>query len=73
MGGANWVPAKLEPDLGRFAWRRWTYAFTPARPGETIVMARARNNAGATQVEKLLFNGGGYYNNVVQRLSLQAI
>jgi hypothetical protein len=39
----------------------------------SIVMARARNNAGATQVEKLLFNGGGYYNNVVQRLSLQAI
>jgi sulfite dehydrogenase (cytochrome) subunit A len=59
--------------LGRFAWRQWSYTFTPAKAGTTTVMVRARNNAGATQVDKLLFNSAGYYNNIVQKLSLRVV
>lgn len=70
-GGQSWTPAELGSDLGRFAWRQWTYRFTPAKAGAVSVMPRARNNAGATQVDKLLFNGAGYHNNIVQQLSLQ--
>lgn len=69
--GMSWNRANLGADLGRFAWRQWTYAFTPASAGEATVMVRARNNAGATQVDKLLFNGAGYHNNLVQKLTLQ--
>ena len=72
-GGTGWVPAELGPDLGRFAWRRWTYAFTPAQPGAATVMVRARNKAGQTQVEQLLFNGAGYHNNLVQALKLKVV
>lgn len=71
--GASWTPAKLAADLGRFAWRQWTYTFTPAKAGMATVMVRARNNAGATQVDKLLFNSAGYHNNIVQKLSLQVV
>jgi DMSO/TMAO reductase YedYZ molybdopterin-dependent catalytic subunit len=72
-GGKEWLPAELGQDLGRFSWRRWTYSFTPAQPGAATVMARARNKAGQTQVEQLLFNGAGYHNNLVQALGLKVV
>jgi DMSO/TMAO reductase YedYZ molybdopterin-dependent catalytic subunit len=72
-GGRSWTPAMLGADLGRFAWRQWAHTFTPAGVGSSTVMVRARNNAGATQVDKLLFNGAGYHNNVVQQLALHVV
>ena len=70
-GGQTWRPAKLGADLGKFSWRQWTYDFMPAK-GAVTVMVRARNNAGQTQVDTLLFNGAGYQNNVIQKLALTA-
>ena len=32
--GASWQAATLGPDLGRFAFRAWTYRFTPRTPGK---------------------------------------
>jgi hypothetical protein len=72
-GGNQWTPATLGPDLGKFSWRRWTYTFTPAQAGMATVKVRARNTAGQTQVEQLLFNGAGYHNNLVQALDLTVI
>jgi hypothetical protein len=72
-GGKEWTPATLGPDLGRFAWRQWTYSLTPGQPGSVTVMVRARNKAGQTQVEQLLFNGAGYHNNLVQALELKVV
>ena len=71
--GKEWRAAELGPDLGRFAWRRWSSTFTPASPGNGTVMVRARNKAGQTQVEQLLFNGAGYHNNLVQTLTLKVV
>jgi hypothetical protein len=71
--GRSWASASLGRDLGRFAWRQWSFSLTPARPGTLTIKVRARNNAGQTQVDKLLFNGAGYHNNVVQALSLTAV
>lgn len=71
--GETWRPAALGRDLGRFAWRQWTFALSPATPGAMTVRVRARNNAGQTQVEKLIFNGPGYHNNVVQVLPLTVV
>ena len=70
-GGASWRPAELGADLGRFAWRQWTFALVNAQPGNYTVMARASNRAGATQVLDLVFNAPGYHNNVVQRLNVK--
>jgi len=69
-GGRNWQAGALGEDLGRFAWRPWSFAFTPT-PGEHVVMARATNRMGTTQTSELLFNPAGYHNNVVQRIRIR--
>ncbi|MFD0318946.1 sulfite oxidase [Streptomyces flavalbus] len=67
-GGATWHPADLEPDDGhRWAWRRWTYAWT-AVPGEHVLSARARDEAGNEQPLEQPWNRGGFANNLVQRV-----
>jgi sulfite dehydrogenase len=73
INGKDWMPAKLGPDLGRFSWRQWTYMLPAQSPGSVTIRARARNNAGQTQVEQLLFNGAGYHNNLVQSLELKVV
>ena len=71
-GGQNWQPATLGDDLGRFAWRQWSFPFTPAAPGQYAIMARATNTQGASQVTKLVFSPSGYHNNVIQTVTVEA-
>lgn len=71
--GRTWALAELGRDLGRFAWRQWSFKATLPNRGNTVIMVRARNNAGQTQVDKPLFNGPGYHNNVVQALPVKVI
>lgn len=66
-GGSNWRTAQLGTDLGRHAWRQWTYRFAPARAGRQVLLVRASNRAGSTQPAELIFNPAGYHNNVWQR------
>ena len=40
-GGNVWQAAELGPDLGRFAFRSWTYQFAPGTPGKHTISARA--------------------------------
>ena len=70
-GGASWRPAELGPDLGRFAWRQWTYSIPAPQPGNYTVMAKATNRIGASQAFELVFNPAGYHNNVVQRIDVR--
>ncbi len=66
-GGASWAPAKLGDDLGRWAWRGWTFRWD-ATPGEHILLSRARDEAGNEQPLDAEWNVGGYANNGAQRL-----
>jgi DMSO/TMAO reductase YedYZ molybdopterin-dependent catalytic subunit len=67
-GGVTWSSARLEPpDLGRWAWRRWTFAWEAA-PGEHELACRARDAAGNEQPLAPAWNLGGYANNAVQRV-----
>ena len=70
--GASWQAATLGPDLGRFAFRAWTYRFTPRTPGKHTLLAKASNVIGQTQAESLIFNPAGYHNNVVRPLTIVA-
>jgi DMSO/TMAO reductase YedYZ molybdopterin-dependent catalytic subunit len=72
-GGRSWVGAQLGADLGRYAWRQWTYRFLPPRPGRHGVLVRAFNRPGATQPAEFIFNPAGYHNNAVQRLEVEAV
>lgn len=68
-GGTTWTPAKLGQDLGRFAFRPWSYELS-AKPGKNTVMVRASNAVGQTQTATLIPNPAGYHHNVIQSLTL---
>jgi DMSO/TMAO reductase YedYZ molybdopterin-dependent catalytic subunit len=68
--GATWREAALDNDLGRFAFRPWSYRFTADAPGTRTILARATNRLGETQVDTLIFNPAGYHNNVVRPTSI---
>jgi DMSO/TMAO reductase YedYZ molybdopterin-dependent catalytic subunit len=70
-GGKTWSSSKLGEDLGRFAFRPWSFDLL-AKPGKNTVMVNATNKLGQTQVSELIFNGAGYHNNVMQNISLMA-
>ncbi|MBS0396172.1 MAG: molybdopterin-dependent oxidoreductase [Proteobacteria bacterium] len=69
--GRTWEQADLGVDLGRYSFRPWQYVFTPRATGPMTVMARASNAQGASQTYELIFNGPGYHNNVVQRVTVE--
>jgi DMSO/TMAO reductase YedYZ molybdopterin-dependent catalytic subunit len=71
VGGKTWSPATLGQDLGRFAFRPWSYDVT-AEPGKNAVMARATNAIGQTQTSALILNPAGYHHNVIQQITLNA-
>jgi DMSO/TMAO reductase YedYZ molybdopterin-dependent catalytic subunit len=65
--GASWAPAELEPPVGDFAWRRFTFAWDAA-PGAYVLGSRARDGAGNVQPTEPPWNVGGYANNEIQRI-----
>lgn len=69
-GGATWRPAKLGEDLGRYAFRTFSLAFTLTTRGRQTVMARASNKIGQTQTSVLIQNPAGYHHNVVHSLAV---
>ncbi|MFY9895078.1 MAG: molybdopterin-dependent oxidoreductase [Xanthobacteraceae bacterium] len=70
-GGQSWAAATLGDDLGRYAFRPWSFVL-PAKPGKNTVMVNATNKIGQTQTATLLFNPAGYHNNVMQSVTLHA-
>ena len=70
-GGKTWTSAKLGQDLGRFAFRPWSFELA-AKKGKNTVMVNAINKLGQAQVPTLIFNGAGYHNNVMQNITLTA-
>ena len=66
-GGEGWQDASLDPDLGRYSFRRWRYAWTPTRPGPTTIVVRATSAAGERQRPTPQWNRSGYMRNVYER------
>ncbi len=67
-GGKTWAEAKLGEDLGRYAFRTWSFPL--AGRGQVTVMARASNAIGQTQTETLIANPAGYHHNVIHKVTL---
>jgi DMSO/TMAO reductase YedYZ molybdopterin-dependent catalytic subunit len=67
-GGKTWTATTLGPDLGRYAFRTWSF---PMRArGKHSFLARAINVVGETQTAALIHNPAGYHHNVMQSVSL---
>jgi sulfite dehydrogenase (cytochrome) subunit A len=71
-GGSSWIAAALGEDLGRFAFRSFSYDLATPTKGNYRIMARATNKIGQSQVSALIANPAGYHHNVVQTLNLIA-
>ena len=71
-GGRSWVISQLGKDLGTYSFRTFMHKFRVPAEGNPIVMVRAINNRGDTQVDKLVFNPAGYHHNVIPRIQLEA-
>jgi sulfite dehydrogenase len=69
-GGKTWLAATLGEDLGRFAFRTFSYSFSPNRRGKQTIMARASNKIGQGQTSELIHNPAGYHHNVIHRVTL---
>ncbi len=70
-GGKTWMTATLGQDLGKYALRPWSFDLK-AKNGKNTIMVNATNAIGQSQTGKLLFNGAGYHNNVMQNITLTA-
>jgi Oxidoreductase molybdopterin binding domain/Mo-co oxidoreductase dimerisation domain len=69
----SWTEATLGEDLGKFAFRSWSYEFIPKGRGKLAVTARATNKIGQTQTRELIQNPAGYNNNVAQTVTLDIV
>lgn len=69
--GNTWQLAKLDPDLGKYSWRRWHYSFTPSQKGDYSLHVKATNALGQTQPMQQ-WNHNGYMRNEIEILSLKA-
>ena len=67
-GGNTWTDAKLDPELGKYSWRRWRFAWKP-QAGQHQLKVRATNLAGETQAQAQ-WNRSGYARNVIESLEV---
>jgi DMSO/TMAO reductase YedYZ molybdopterin-dependent catalytic subunit len=72
-GGSSWVLALLGKDLGNYSFRTFAHKFRVPAEGSPVVMVRAYNNRGDTQVPKLIFNPAGYHHNVIPQIHLEVV
>lgn len=69
-GGATWKLAELGRDLGRYAFREWSFPWIPARKGDYEFMVRAFNRAGESQPAEPLWNPTGYLRNPIPQIDV---
>jgi DMSO/TMAO reductase YedYZ molybdopterin-dependent catalytic subunit len=70
-GGQSWRGARLGEDLGRYSFREFSFAFTPAR-GRYDLRVRAWNRSGQSQPMQALWQPAGYMRNVVESVKVVA-
>ncbi|MGE5414951.1 MAG: sulfite oxidase [Syntrophomonadaceae bacterium] len=62
-GGATWAPATLSSEHDPYAWRLWSFAYTPKRVGKATLYARATDSRGNVQPKEAVWNQSGYLYN----------
>ena len=72
-GGSTWAGAVLGDDLGRYSFRRWRYAWSPASRGEYRLRSRATAGDGQVQPDKEGWNRGGFMRNIVEEMTVHVV
>jgi DMSO/TMAO reductase YedYZ molybdopterin-dependent catalytic subunit len=71
-GGTDWQTAQLDPDAGKYSWRRWRLTWTPATAGKHRLSVRAFNQAGEQQPAGQ-WNRSGFMRNVIEELEVEVV
>jgi sulfite oxidase len=61
--GTTWEAADLDPRHDPYAWRLWSFLWTPRGVGRTRVTARATDSRGSVQPRDAVWNPGGFLHN----------
>jgi len=67
--GKTWTDAILNPELGKYSWRRWKYTWTPKETGIYRLCVRATDNNGKTQPTRQ-WNRSGYARGFIEHLDV---
>ncbi len=70
-GGRTWKASRFGDDQAKYAWRQWSFDWTPPSDGYYTIMARARDFFGDTQPLVQEWNPSGYLYNVVPRIGVR--
>lgn len=70
--GATWADARLDPELGKYSWRRWRASWTPNNRGQYRLMARATNAAGEAE-STAQWNRSGFMWNVIEHVDVSVV
>ncbi len=68
--GRTWNETKLGKDLGKYAWRQWTYPWRPKKPGKYTLLVRATDSMGGSQPFDPLWNPAGFMRNNVEKIEI---
>ena len=71
-GGGTWQPARFTSEPRPGTWRLWEADVPIQSAGERHVRARATDTAGHTQPEQATPNPGGYGNNSIHQVRVDA-
>jgi hypothetical protein len=69
--GATWRDATLGAEHDAYAWRLWSYRWTPRSPGKASLAARATDSRGAVQPRQASWNPSGYLHNSWPRAEIE--
>ncbi|MEO8432982.1 MAG: sulfite oxidase [Acidobacteriota bacterium] len=61
--GATWRTAELDAQHDAWAWRLWSFRWTPPAAGAQRILARATDSRGAVQPREGVWNPSGYLHN----------
>lgn len=70
--GARWQEARLDPELGKYSFRRWRYRWTPQSRGEQRLLVRATNNDGVGQPMHH-WNRSGFMRQVIEDVTVRVV
>jgi sulfite dehydrogenase len=70
--GVHWIDARLDPELGKYSFRRWRYPWSPLARGPHRLMVRATNNDGAGQPTHH-WNRSGFMRRVIEDVQVRVV
>ena len=70
-GGSTWTPTQLTGPEAPYAWRLWQLTWEPKAPGSYVLAARATDETGASQPDRVEWNAKGYANNTIQQIEVR--